>query len=419
MFARRFDREVAALPQMPSDWLAGLWILVKSLKREEYKAVDALLRAVADDFAGGVMLNWLLDWLPKAGRADGAVYKSAPEWQSYVGLTRHQVDRVNKHILPKCGFTITIKKANGSPTNHYYFDGWKFLHRVSEVLRLPSSYLLKKMQKAGNGFDGIRKMDLTESAKSLTESTTKKTTKKHDGGVSSATVARLIEIGVMGSVAETLADKPLEAVESILKQAYRLKSEGELKTLTGFVVSKLREWQPTPPPNPLPVAAAETADYQSDDEPETVTTLGRRLGETLGDYLRRLEAESVLKAAEPEPANERLLVRLNEFGRMTAQEAWSATYNQLELQLDCASFDTWLRSAKLLDYEDGVLVIGVHNSYAVDMLQHRLYRNVARILRDVTGKEVEVRFEVHKANGKDANTMNYAPTKFLKPTTDN
>jgi chromosomal replication initiator protein len=75
------------------------------------------------------------------------------------------------------------------------------------------------------------------------------------------------------------------------------------------------------------------------------------------------------------------------------QDAWNAAYHQLELQLDRASFDTWLRSAVLLSVEDGVYVIGVHNSYARDMLQHRLYRNVARIMRDVTGREVEVRFE--------------------------
>lgn len=82
---------------------------------------------------------------------------------------------------------------------------------------------------------------------------------------------------------------------------------------------------------------------------------------------------------------------------MKPQDAWNAAYHQLELQLDRASFDTWLRSAVLLGVEDGVYVIGVHNSYARDMLQHRLYRNVARILRDVTGTEVTIRFEVHKA----------------------
>ncbi|MGJ3237740.1 MAG: chromosomal replication initiator protein DnaA [Anaerolineae bacterium] len=81
---------------------------------------------------------------------------------------------------------------------------------------------------------------------------------------------------------------------------------------------------------------------------------------------------------------------------MTPKDAWNATYNQLELQLDRASFDTWLRRATFMGVEDGVYVISVHNSYAQDMLQHRLYRNVRRVLSDVLGTPTELRFEVHK-----------------------
>lgn len=81
---------------------------------------------------------------------------------------------------------------------------------------------------------------------------------------------------------------------------------------------------------------------------------------------------------------------------MTPQDAWNATYNQLELQLDRASFDTWLRQAFLLRVDDGVYIVGVHNSYARDMLQYRLYRNVRRVLTDVLGTTTELRFEISK-----------------------
>src|SRR4051794_36734499 len=81
------------------------------------------------------------------------------------------------------------------------------------------------------------------------------------------------------------------------------------------------------------------------------------------------------------------------------QDAWNAAFNQLEMQLDRASFETWLRGAVLLGVEtsesgDGVFVVGVRNTYARDMLQHRLYRNVRRVLGDVYGTTVELRFEV-------------------------
>jgi len=78
------------------------------------------------------------------------------------------------------------------------------------------------------------------------------------------------------------------------------------------------------------------------------------------------------------------------------QEAWSAAYHQLELQLDRASFNTWLRNAVLLAVEGDVFVIGVISTFARDMLQQRLYRNVRRTLVETYGRPVEMRFEVHK-----------------------
>lgn len=75
-------------------------------------------------------------------------------------------------------------------------------------------------------------------------------------------------------------------------------------------------------------------------------------------------------------------------------EAWGIAYSQLEIQLDRASFETWLRGASYLRAEDDVWVIGVANTYARDMLQHRLYREVRRVLGDVLGNRVELRFEV-------------------------
>ena len=86
---------------------------------------------------------------------------------------------------------------------------------------------------------------------------------------------------------------------------------------------------------------------------------------------------------------------------MNPQDAWNAAFHQLEMQLDRASFETWLRGAVLLGVEASengsrVFVVGVRNNYARDMLQHRLYRNVRRVLSDVYGTVVELRFEVSK-----------------------
>jgi len=76
------------------------------------------------------------------------------------------------------------------------------------------------------------------------------------------------------------------------------------------------------------------------------------------------------------------------------QETWKSAYHQLELQLERPTFETWLKGAALLGVEEGVFIIGVGNMYARDMLQLRLYRTIRRVVSEVAGANVELRFEV-------------------------
>jgi hypothetical protein len=78
----------------------------------------------------------------------------------------------------------------------------------------------------------------------------------------------------------------------------------------------------------------------------------------------------------------------------TVQDAWDTAFHQLELQLDSASFNVALRGAVLVDYEPGTetFLLVVRNSFAREALQGRLERIVKRILRDVYGQPVELRY---------------------------
>ncbi len=80
---------------------------------------------------------------------------------------------------------------------------------------------------------------------------------------------------------------------------------------------------------------------------------------------------------------------------MTAQDAWQATLGQLELQLNRATFETWVKGAELLAYEDGSFIVSVRNAYARSWLEKRLYSSIRRTLSDVFGRSVEVRFVVY------------------------
>ena len=57
---------------------------------------------------------------------------------------------------------------------------------------------------------------------------------------------------------------------------------------------------------------------------------------------------------------------------MNAQEAWSATLGQLQVQLNRATFETWLSRAQYIGYENGRLVISVPHAYARDWLEQNL-----------------------------------------------
>ena len=79
---------------------------------------------------------------------------------------------------------------------------------------------------------------------------------------------------------------------------------------------------------------------------------------------------------------------------MNAERHWQAALGQLQLELPRATFDTWVRDAELLTYEDGEFVIGVKNAYARDWLEDRLSATVKQTLAGITGRTVAVRFVV-------------------------
>jgi len=77
---------------------------------------------------------------------------------------------------------------------------------------------------------------------------------------------------------------------------------------------------------------------------------------------------------------------------MKAEQAWQAALGQLQIEMPKAAFNTWVRDAEYLSYEDGCFMIGVQNAYALDWLQSRLTSTVVRMLTGIMNRTVEVRF---------------------------
>ncbi|MBW2648152.1 MAG: chromosomal replication initiator protein DnaA [Deltaproteobacteria bacterium] len=83
-----------------------------------------------------------------------------------------------------------------------------------------------------------------------------------------------------------------------------------------------------------------------------------------------------------------------------ARIAWQAVRGHLQMEMDKASFDTWIKDTEFVAYEDGSLVIGVHNDYARGWLENRLTSTISRKMSGLMGRTVEVRFVVWQDTSK-------------------
>ncbi len=79
---------------------------------------------------------------------------------------------------------------------------------------------------------------------------------------------------------------------------------------------------------------------------------------------------------------------------MQAERLWQAALGQLQVEMPRAKFETWIRDAELLSYEDGEFVIGVKNAFARDWLDDRLRPTIKQVLGGIAGRTVDVRFVV-------------------------
>ena len=79
---------------------------------------------------------------------------------------------------------------------------------------------------------------------------------------------------------------------------------------------------------------------------------------------------------------------------MKAEQAWQAAVGQLQMDLPKAAFDTWVRGAELISYEDGCFFIGTQNGYALRLAAKPPIQHVTRLLTGIMNRTVEVRFTI-------------------------
>jgi len=80
----------------------------------------------------------------------------------------------------------------------------------------------------------------------------------------------------------------------------------------------------------------------------------------------------------------------------SAKEIWEAALGELQLQINRTNYDTWLRETTGLSYDGDKFIIGVSSPFAIDYLEQRLASIIQKTLIRITGKELELTFQIQQ-----------------------
>lgn len=107
--------------------------LVRGLKDPRFGDAEALYRFIFGPPSVRAIFFHLAKWMPKSRLADGSIHRSAAEIARDTGYSPGTVDH-NRAALEAIGFDIKLRKANGTPTNHYALNPERFFAFMGEKL---------------------------------------------------------------------------------------------------------------------------------------------------------------------------------------------------------------------------------------------------------------------------------------------
>ena len=90
-------------------------------------------------------------------------------------------------------------------------------------------------------------------------------------------------------------------------------------------------------------------------------------------------------------------------------DIWQKTLHELALQMPATTFETWVRDTSIIGYAEGEFIVGAPHAWARDWLQNRLRRKIKDILNQLTGRSVQVFFEVRPQSQKQPDSPDSAP----------
>ncbi|WP_397536697.1 chromosomal replication initiator protein DnaA [Rummeliibacillus pycnus] len=85
------------------------------------------------------------------------------------------------------------------------------------------------------------------------------------------------------------------------------------------------------------------------------------------------------------------------------EQLWDKVLSEAKQKISKPSFETWLKSTKLLAYKGDTVTIAAPNSFGREWLENHYVHLIAAILAEITGKDLHIRFVVQQ----DPNLENF------------
>jgi len=349
------------------------------------------VRLLGSDHKAAILLSQILYWSDKTKDPDGWFYKSYADWQLETGLSEAQVRRIVNGDVRVKGAQVTLRdlgvetllkkvKHTGAPTLHYRINQAQFLSALHTFLGQGDSSQCAESNPSNAEDEASPMSDMNpdqpqassdpETPTQISSDETSSDSSNDDFQIFYAFEDRFgkLKEKLQGPFRSELARLGTERVGEVL----------------GRCATRGRSWNYV-----LKALANETA-------------AAKQVETDAGTRWCGLDAPNDAEGRESPPEPETAPVPVSERVETpwrgwrdkpdgTVQDAWNAALQQLELQFG-SEFNVWGRGLTLVDYETNTFTVMARTAYARDLLQHRLNRSVVRILGDVYGETVAVRY---------------------------
>ena len=174
---------------------------------------------------------------------------------------------------------------------------------------------------------------------------------------------------------------------------------------------------------PLITVATPSPDHGRDTPLITVATPPEHGRDTPPDHGRDTPLITVATQTTSDPLNETTNRSITSNQRrkdrkIDTKRLWEDVLNELESQLPQTTFETWVRDTSIINYTEGEFTVGAPHAWTRDWLQNRLYKKVKHILGQLTGRSVQVFFEVRDqqpSRSDTIDTLQEAPAPYPGP----